>query len=69
MQNVEVPAHTHDVEMPEHTHDIEHGIFEYEYLPEDVLIKVDGNVIPASGLNGKDMILCLDLSWATDGKV
>lgn len=68
MHNVEVPAHTHDVVMPSHTHDIEHGIFEYEYLPEDVLIKVDGNVIPASGLSGKDIDIVPYLS-ATDGKI
>ena len=60
--------HAHEIEIPEHTHDIEYGIFEFEEMPDDIIVKVDGNIVSGTGLdeNNLDITDFLDKS---DGKI
>src|SRR5690625_2123105 len=46
------PNHTHDIELPDHTHEVEHKIVELNSIPSSVTIKVDGNTIPRTAING-----------------
>jgi len=67
--NVTVPAHSHDIDIPEHSHDIEHGIFTLDRLPTAVTIKVDGNTIPHTAINGDNIDLVPYLEKAADGRI
>lgn len=58
----EIPAildHTHDISLtlPDHTHDVKHGIYKLPTMPTVVEIKVDGNLVPHSAINGERLNL------------
>jgi phage minor structural protein len=62
-------THSHSVTIPNHTHDISYGIYEFEYLPTQLTIVVDGNVIPgATSLSDTDIDIIPYLS-KTGGKI
>ncbi len=65
---VNINPHTHTINIPSHSHDIDYGIYEYDYAPESVTIKVDGFQIPHTSLNGSDINIIPYLS-STNGKV
>ena len=44
---VSVPDHAHTLELPDHDHDIKYGIYSGPTV-EDVVVRVDGSVVPAS---------------------
>lgn len=54
--NIAIPAHNHDVHVPDHVHNLElpdhdHGIVYGIYrgpTVDSVIVRVDGNVVPAS---------------------
>lgn len=52
----------------EHTHAMVYGIYEFEFLPTAVVIKVDGTTIPATTLTGNDIDIVPYLSLS-GGKV
>jgi len=64
---VTIPNHTHTVSIPNHTHEIEHGIFLLDRLPTKVTIKVDGNIVPITAIEGEDVdlipYLSMDEAW------
>lgn len=53
--NIQLPDHTHpiNIQLPNHTHDIKHGIFKLDTLPTSMEIRVDGNVVNFSSVNGE----------------
>lgn len=63
-----VAGGTHSHTIPEHTHDINYGIYEFDYLPDSVIIKVDGITIPQTELTGNDINIVPYLS-SSNGKV
>lgn len=66
---VNIPNHTHDFTLPNHTHEIEFGIFKLDKKPTEVTIKVDGNTVPVTALNGDNIDLIPYLSKDNAGKV
>ena len=62
-------THSHDIEIPDHTHDIEYGIYEFEYLPTKLTLKVDGTTVTTNApLSDSDFDIIPYLS-KTSGKV
>ena len=60
-------SHSHSV--PSHTHDIEYGIYEFEYLPTKLTIKVDGTTVTTNApISDSDFDIIPYLS-KTSGKV
>lgn len=45
---VTTPNHTHDIDLPDHTHDVKHEIIELNNIPNNIEIKVDGNIVTNS---------------------
>lgn len=66
---VNIPNHTHNFTLPNHTHEIEFGIFKLNKKPTKVTIKVDGNTVPITALNGDNINLIPYLSKDNAGKV
>lgn len=52
---VNIPGHTHSftVTIPAHTHGIQYGIWEYEDLPTSLTVKIDGQIVEFSGIDGE----------------
>lgn len=67
--NVAIPSHTHEVTLPNHTHEIDFGIFELNELPTKVTIKVDGNTVNFSDLDGDRIDLIPYLEKDSDGRI
>ncbi|MED4052931.1 phage tail protein [Niallia taxi] len=67
--NVTVPNHTHEITLPDHTHAIEFGIFKLEKMPSKVVIKIDGNTVPVTALNGDNIDIIPYLTKDNSGKV
>ncbi|MFP3721344.1 phage tail spike protein [Niallia circulans] len=67
--DVTIPNHTHEITLPNHTHDIEFGIYKLDRMPKKVTIKVDGNTVPITALNGDNINLIPYLSKDNAGKV
>src|SRR5690606_15758394 len=67
--DVEIPAHDHEFEVPDHTHGIEYGIFEFDELPTAISIKVDGNTVPYTDLEGERIDLIPYLQKDSSGKI
>lgn len=70
-----VQAHSHFIDwghshkVPTHTHDIEYGIYEFEYLPTKLTIKVDGTTVTTNApISDSDFDIIPYLS-KTNGKV
>lgn len=63
------PNHSHGFTLPNHTHEIEFGIFKLNKKPTKVTIKVDGNTVPTTALNGDNINLIPYLSKDNAGKV
>jgi hypothetical protein len=62
-------THSHDIEIPNHTHDIDYGIYEFEYLPTKLTIKVDGTTVTTNApVSDSDFDIIPYLS-KTSGKV
>lgn len=66
---VSISNHTHEITLPNHTHDIEFGIFKLGKKPTKVTIKVDGNTVPLTALNGDNIDIIPYLSKDSSGKV
>jgi phage minor structural protein len=63
-------THNHDIEIPNHTHTIDYGIYEFNYLPTQLTIKVDGNTVSTvSSLSGSDIDIIPYLSKDASGKI
>jgi len=67
--DVVIPNHTHEITLPDHTHEIEFGIFKLEKMPTKVSIKIDGNTVPITALNGDNINIIPYLSKDSSGKV
>ena len=67
--SVTIGNHTHTVSIPNHTHNIQYGIFESSVLPSTVQIRVDGNLVPGTGLNRSDLDIVPYLSKDGGGRV
>jgi hypothetical protein len=57
VHEIDIPAHVHEIDIPEHNHDIEYGIFQLDRMPTAVEIKVDGNIVPHTDINGENIDL------------
>jgi len=66
---VNIPNHTHEITLPDHIHDIEHGIYELSTMPTSVQIRVDGNLLPITALNGNDIDIIPYLDTDSGGKI
>ena len=66
--SVTIPSHSHSVAIPDHTHDIVYGIYEGG-TAQSVTIKVDGNTVPASELNSREIDVSGYLTKDTNGKI
>jgi len=63
-------THSHDISIPPHSHDINYGIYEYDKLPDAVIIKVDGNtVMGQTALTGNDIDIIPYLAKDGSGKI
>lgn len=63
-------THSHDIEIPNHTHEIEYGIYEYDYKPSKLTIKVDGNTVStAASLTGSKIDIIPYLSKDASGRI
>ena len=67
--DIDLPDHTHGIELPDHTHEVEHKIVELANTPSQVVIKVDGNIIPHTSTSGDRINLAEYLSKDSSGKV
>jgi hypothetical protein len=67
--NVSVSPHQHEIEFPNHTHDVRHEIIELDSLPTKVTIKVDGNTIPHTDINGERLDLIPYMSKDSSGRI
>lgn len=67
--SITLGTHTHDFEIPNHTHGIQFGIFKLSRKPTAASIKVDGNTVPHTQINGDSIDLIPYLSKGDDGKV
>lgn len=65
---VTVPEHSHQMNIPAHAHEIEFGIFEGP-TPTEITIRVDGNVMPGTAINGTNIDIIPYLSKDPDGKI
>jgi len=66
---VTIPSHTHEIELPDHTHEIDFGIFELDEMPTQITIKVDGNTVNFSDLDGDRIDLIPYLEKDSDGRI
>ena len=64
-----IPNHTHTISLPDHVHEIDFGIFKLENTPSEVVIAVDGNVVPGISTSGDNIDLIPFLSKDSEGKV
>lgn len=67
--SVEIPNHNHEIEIPNHTHAVKHEIVELDALPSRVTIKVDGNVVPHTSINGDRINLVPYMAKDSDGRI
>src|SRR5690625_14348 len=67
--NIELPNHTHEIELPNHTHNVKHEIIELDSLPSSVTIKVDGNTVPHSRIEGNRIDLTDYIAKDSDGRI
>ena len=66
---VSIPGHVHDVELEDHEHALQFGIYKLPELPTAVTIKVDGNTVPYTSVEGENIDLVPYLNKDTDGRV
>lgn len=66
---VTIQHHTHSVSIPEHTHEVDHKIVELNELPTSVIIKVDGNTVSHSDINGDRINLVPYIKKDINGKI
>lgn len=64
-----VPDHQHDFEIPGHGHDLIYGIYKHATLPTKITIKVDGNLVPGTSLEGENLDLIPYLSKDSEGNI
>ena len=65
----EIPNHSHSVDIPSHEHDIKHEIVEATERASNVVIKIDGNIVPHDSLTGTRIDLTSYMSKNSDGTV
>ena len=62
-------VHNHDIEIPDHIHAIDYGIYEFDYKPTQITIKVDGNTVSTTAsLSDSDVDIIPYLSKDASGK-
>ena len=63
--------HTHpfNFTLEDHTHDLQFGIYKLDKMPAKVSIKIDGNAVPVTALNGDNINIIPYLSKDSSGKV
>lgn len=66
---ITIPDHTHEIQIPDHTHDVKHEIVELDTLPTSVEIKVDGNRVPHTAIQGDRIDIVDYLEKDSNGKV
>ena len=63
-------THSHNVSIPPHSHNINYGIYEFDKLPDAIIIKVDGNtVMGQTTLTGNDIDIIPYLAKDGSGKI
>ncbi len=65
---VSIPEHAHDLTLTDHTHAIAYGIYEGG-TANSVTLLVDGNAVPPSALNSREMDIVAYLAKDSAGKV
>ncbi|WP_373738793.1 phage tail spike protein [Jeotgalibaca porci] len=66
---IDIPNHTHEIDIPDHTHEILHKIVEAPNSPTNVVVKVDGNTVPQTALQGDRINLVNYINKGSDGNV
>lgn len=66
---IDIPNHTHEIDIPDHTHEILHKIVEAPDNPSNVVIKVDGNTVPQTALQGDRVNLAQYANKDTNGNI
>ena len=66
--SVTIGAHSHSVTLPNHTHDMIHGIYRGSSASAYTL-RVDGNAVPGSAINGGEVDIVPYLSRDEDGRI
>lgn len=69
IHEVNIPNHTHEITLPDHIHDIKHGIYELSAMPSAVQIKVDGNIVPVTTLQGNEIDIIPYLDVDSGGRI
>lgn len=67
--DVTIPAHTHDIDLPDHIHDVKHEIIELSTMPNSVVVKVDGNIVPENATSQDRLDIVDYLSKDTSGNI
>lgn len=67
--SLNIPPHTHNVTIPPFTLGIDFGIYEDPNPPTSATIKVDGNVVPNSGVDGTNVDLIPYMAKDSNGDV
>lgn len=68
---ISIPNHVHgfNITIPDHVHELEFGIYKLQQMPTKVTIKIDGNVVPITAINGDNIDIIPYLSKDNSGKV
>lgn len=67
--SITIPNHTHTINVPTHTHDIEYGIFEDSSTANQIVLTVDGNVVPGTNTSRERFDIVSYLSKQEDGTI
>lgn len=67
--SLSIPEHAHEINIPDHSHDIDYGIFLLDRMPTAVQIKVDGNTVPYTDVQGVNIDIIPYLSKDAEGKI
>jgi phage minor structural protein len=67
--SITIPNHTHTINVPTHTHDIEYGIFEDSSTANQIVLTVDGNVVPGTNTSRERFNIVSYLSKQEDGNI
>lgn len=66
---INIPNHVHTINVPAHTHDIEYGIFEDSSTANQIVLTVDGNVVPGTNTSRERFDIVSYLSKQEDGTI
>ncbi len=68
---ISIPNHVHafSITIPDHVHELEFGIYKLKEMPTKVAVKIDGNTVPITAINGDNIDIIPYLSKDDSGKV